>query len=93
MEASNPRGNFGTSPTPLQLEGKRFLELVVLLIGATIWRKPNKGLPSNIGARGIGVIFGSNWRLHSKGGLHKAPQGLEGDNLGHPPFLIANVAP
>jgi hypothetical protein len=33
VEAFKSRGNFGTSPTPVQLEDKGFLELGVLLIG------------------------------------------------------------
>ena len=74
------RGNFGTSPTPVQLEDKGIWGLAFLLIGATIWRKPNKGLPSNIGPRGIGGVFESTVQSPTMGGLHKGPLDLGGGN-------------
>jgi hypothetical protein len=63
---------------PVQFEDKGFLELLVLLIGATIWQKSNKGLQSNIRARVVGVILGPIGDYTPRGVCIKPPKALKG---------------
>jgi hypothetical protein len=68
------------------------LGLSFLLIGATMWQNPNRGVPLKLGHWGTFLALGETPLLLTKGGWHINPPSPLVNIEEHLLLLLANVA-